>query len=93
MGRLVILIAVIVIATIALVGFVALLQRWRASDAAGMSNSKRRIRKLEASDARKDRALRDIRLLAQDSERYGDPMWSMVVDKVDAALAEEGIEK
>jgi hypothetical protein len=90
MGKLMVFLALVVLIAIVL-GLLGYFLQSR-SDAAkrGLTGSRKRIRALESGTARHVKALEEIREIATSSEIVsGDPLWSMVIDKVDLALEEE----
>jgi hypothetical protein len=90
MGKLLIFIALFLLVAMILIGVGYLVQTRADASKRGLTGSKRRIKELESGSARQTAALKEIRDIATSSEIVsGDPLWSMVVDKVDQALERE----
>jgi FtsZ-interacting cell division protein ZipA len=90
MGRLLIFVGVLAVLGIVLGLWYYALQRKSNEHKMGLTRPKQRIRELEADRAKRGKALKEIREIASSSETVsGDPLWSMVIDKVDMALDTE----
>jgi len=90
MGKLLIFAGVILVVLCLLALWGYLLQTRADAKKQGLTGSKQRIKTLEADKAQRTKALEEIREIATSSEAVsGDPLWSMVIDKVDAALEQE----
>jgi hypothetical protein len=90
MGRLLIFIALFLLVAMVLIGVGYFAQHRADASKLGLRGSRRRIAELESSRTRQTAALKEIRDIATSSEIVsGDPLWSMVVDKVDQALERE----
>lgn len=90
MGKLLIFVAIIAVVVIVLGIWGYFLQARSDAHKMGLTGSKKRIKELEAGSTRQTAALKEIRDIATSSEIVsGDPLWSMVVDKVDQALERE----
>jgi hypothetical protein len=94
MGKLLIFAGVIIAVVIILGLWGYLLQNRSEAKKMGLKGSKKRMELLELQKEEYATVLREIREIAESSEvTSGDPLWSFVRDKADAALAEKGIEK
>jgi len=90
MGRLLIFLALVVLIFIIIGGIGYVLQNRQDAHKLGLTGSKRRLRELESTSHRQTDALKEIRDIATSSEvTSGDPLWSLVIDKVDQALERE----
>ena len=90
MGRLLIFVLIVILLVLAVGGIVYLLQNRQEAFKRGLGGSKKRLAELESTSHRQTDALKEIRDIATSSEIVsGDPLWSMVVDKVDQALERE----
>jgi hypothetical protein len=90
MGRLLIFAGVILVLVIVLGLWGYFLQNRQDEHRMGLKGSKKHIKELETDSARQTAALKEIREIATSSEIVsGDPLWSMVIDKVDMALNTE----
>jgi hypothetical protein len=94
MGKLLLIVGVLAVAVIVVVlvlwGGKLLLDNRRETHKRGLSGAKKRIKALEADKSQHVKALERIREIATSSGADSEnPLWSMVVDQVDAALVEE----
>lgn len=90
MGRLLIFVIIVVLMVMAVGLIVSLLQNRQTAFKAGLGGSKRKLRELETTSRRQTDALKEIRDIASSSEvTNSDPLWSLIVDKVDQVLERE----
>ena len=90
MGRLLIFVLIVILLVLAVGGIVYLFQNRQEAFKRGLGGSKKRLAELESTADRQTDALKEIRDIATSSEiTSGDPLWSLVVDKVDQALERE----
>ena len=90
MGRLLIFVLIVIVLVLAVGGIVYLFQNRQEAFKRGLGGSKKRLAELESTADRQTDALKEIRDIATSSEiTSGDPLWSLVVDKVDQALERE----
>jgi FtsZ-interacting cell division protein ZipA len=90
-GKLLIFVGIIAIVIILLGLWGYFLKTRENANKAGLTDHKKHIRDLERMNLERFRALEEIRDIATSSEAVsGDPLWSMVIDKVDAVLNKEG---
>jgi hypothetical protein len=90
MGKLLIFAGVILVVLLALALWGYLLQTRADAKKQGLGGAKKRMKALESENVKATKALTEIREIATSSETVtGDPLWSMVIDKIDEALNEE----
>jgi hypothetical protein len=90
MGRLLIFLGPIAVLGIALGLWYYLLQRKSNEHRMGLTGSKKLIRELDADRDKRGKALLEIQEIAKSSEAVGgDPLWSLVLDKIDTAMNTE----
>lgn len=87
MGKLLVLLVVLTLMTLLVALITNALSRRQDRTATRIRGSKKRMAALEATRTRHVAALKEIRDLANSSEAMGgDPLWSLVADKIDVAL-------
>jgi hypothetical protein len=90
MGKLLIFVGIMVVAIILLALWGYFLQTRENANKAGIAGRKKTVRDLQRSNMERFQALTEIRDIATSSSVVtGDPLWSMVIDKVDAVLNKE----
>jgi hypothetical protein len=90
MGRLLIFVGVLAVLGIVMGLWYYALQRKSNEHKMGLTGSKKRIRELDADRDKRGFALLEIQEIAKSSEAVGgDPLWSLVLDKIDTAMNTE----
>jgi hypothetical protein len=90
MGRLLIFVGIILVLVIVLGLWGYFLQNRQDEHRMGLKGSKKLIKELDADRDKRGKALEEIREIASSSETVsGDPLWSLVIDKVDMAMNTE----
>jgi hypothetical protein len=90
MGKLLIFVSIILVTVILLGLWGYFLQTRQTANTMGLKGSKKQIATLQAGNTRYVNALKEIREIAEASEvTQGDPLWSMIVTKIDEALLKE----